>query len=325
MPPEAASHRPAHPPSIAPAAASSDDARPARPGEPPALPVRIVLLTLLALVAFAANSLLCRAALADDLIDAASFTAVRLGSGALVLVLLVARRGRRAPDAARPRRLDPAASLMLFGYAAGFSYAYLGLGAGTGALILFACVQAAMFTASVARGSRPHPGEWIGLVVALGGLAWLVAPGLDAPAPLAAALMAVAGLAWGGYSLRGRGATDPVGRTAGNFVGAVPLAAVLLAGHALAAGLDATPSGLGLAITSGAVTSGLGYVVWYAALPGLTAIRAALVQLSVPVLTAIAAIPLLAEPPTWRLVGGGGLIVGGIAVAILVRRSPARR
>ncbi len=326
---------PAPRPRSTPAPPAPPTPAPAPPTPPAAL--RTALLTLLALAAFAANSLLCRAALAERLVDPAAFTAVRIASGALVLVVLVRLRRRSAtraatpdaapdaapdavPDAARARRRDPAAAALLFVYAAGFSYAYLALGAGTGALLLFGSVQVAMFATSIASGARPRPVEWGGLLVALAGLTWLVAPGLTAPPPLAAGLMVAAGLAWGGYTLRGRGARDPVARTADNFAGAVPAAAALLLGHALVDGLHAAPAGLGLAIASGAVTSGLGYVIWYAALPGLTAVRASLVQLSVPVLTTLAAVPLLGEPITARLLVGGGLVVGGIAAAILGRR-----
>lgn len=294
--------------------------------------IRTITLTALAMTAFAANSLLCRRALGDGLIDPATFTAVRIASGAVVLLGLLQLRGtpRDQPgagaaagatassvDRTLPDHLSP---VMLIVYAAGFSYAYLRLDAGTGALVLFGMVQVTMFTASVRSGVRPSFVEWGGLVAAMGGLAWLVAPGLSAPDPVAAGVMALAGIGWGVYSLRGRGTTDPIRRTARNFAGAVPAALLLLGVHAIVADLMVDRVGLILAVASGAITSGVGYVIWYAALPGLSAVRASLVQLSVPVITAVLAIPLLGESVSPRLLVGGGLVIGGIAAAILGRR-----
>jgi drug/metabolite transporter (DMT)-like permease len=270
-------------------------------------------LTALALSAFAANSLLCRLALGTASIDAASFTSVRLVSGTLMLWLLVALiGGERAPI--RPgRQWLPAA--MLFLYAIAFSFAYVSLGAGTGALILFGCVQLTMLLAGLYAGERPRPRQWAGIALAFAGLAWLVAPGLTAPAPAGAALMAAAGIAWGAYSLLGRGASNPSLTTARNFARAVPFT-VVLSLLALPQ-LSISPEGLLLATLSGALASGLGYIAWYAALPALTATSAASVQLAVPVLTAAAGVVLLDEPLTLRLIVSAAAILGGIALALL--------
>lgn len=277
-------------------------------------------LTLAAMIAFAANSLLCRAALAEGAIDATSFTSLRLVSGALVLWLLLALRRAPAPSA-RPR---PAAALLLFAYAIGFSLAYLQLTAATGALLLFGAVQGCMLVAALRAGERPKPLQWCGWLLALGGLVALLAPGLHAPAPLPAALMLGAGIAWGGYSLIGRGSRDPVADTAHNFLRAAPmaLAASLLA--LLLADPVLTIPGVLLALASGALASGLGYVLWYAALPALSATAAASVQLSVPALTALLAVLLLGEALQPRLLLAGPAILGGIALAVLVRRAPRR-
>ncbi len=224
----------------------------------------VALLTALALVAFAANSILCRLALGAQAIDAASFALLRLGSGAALLGVLHARRRERAP--AKRDFVQPA---MLFLYAAAFSFAYRSLSAGTGALILFGCVQATMILVALRSGERFRASEAVGLAVALAGLGVLVAPGLAAPSPAGSALMAAAGVAWGVYSLRGRGSRDPVGDTARNFALATPLAAAVAV--LAMRDLHATPRGALLAIASGALTSGLGYVAWYGALRGLTA------------------------------------------------------
>jgi drug/metabolite transporter (DMT)-like permease len=263
--------------------------------------------------AFAANSLLCRAALRTDAIDAASFTLVRLVAGALVLSLLV--RMRRAPAPA-PRNVPSAAAL--FAYAIAFSIAYLKLPSGTGALVLFGCVQTTMIVAGLRGGERPRPAIWAAIAVALAGLVYLVLPGLGAPDPIGAALMALAGVAWGIYSLRGRGSPDPLAATAINFAWSVPLAVVaFVAGLAFAP--HASLRGVVLATASGAIASGVGYSIWYTALRGLTATRAAVVQLSVPVITAIGGVLLLGESLSGRLVVSALAILGGVAF-VLTRR-----
>ncbi len=270
-------------------------------------------LTALALACFAANSVLCRLALGTHAIDAAGFTAVRLASGALLLVAL--RAASRRDAAPRPDRLSPA---LLFAYAAAFSFAYLDLPAGTGALLLFGSVQATMLLAALRGGERFRAAEGVGLALALAGLAWLVAPGLAAPSPRGSALMVTAGVAWGLYSIRGRGTADPLTATARNFAWATPLA---LAVALLAWGRGhASPRGLALAIASGALTSGLGYVTWFAALRGLTAIRAAVVQLAVPALAAMGGVLVLSERLTLRLVVAAVAILGGVAIAIASHR-----
>jgi drug/metabolite transporter (DMT)-like permease len=280
-----------------------------------ALPARAALFAAAALAGFAANSLLCRTALRPGLIDAASFTAVRLGSGALALLVLAAPLARGGGPPWRAGSWGSA--LALFAYAAAFSYSYLRIGAGTGALILFGCVQATMLVGGLRAGERLSRRSAFGLALALLGLVLLVLPGLSAPDPAGAALMAAAGVAWGVYSLRGRGAREPLRETAGNFARGVPLALALLL-PALASA-HATPRGLALAALSGALASGVGYSFWYAALPSLGALRAAVVQLSVPVLTAAGAAALLGEEVTARLIAASVVILGGVALALLPR------
>ena len=281
---------------------------------PPAL--RVAALTTVAMVAFAANSLLCRLALDRGSIDAASFASIRLLAGALMLAVIVKLR-RGAPARASA---DWWAAAMLFGYVALFSFAYLTLPAGTGALILFGAVQLTMFSVGLCAGERFRAGAWCGLVFAVGGLVYLVSPGLAAPPPAGAAMMAGAGIAWGVYSLRGRGVADPLAATGANFLRATPLALVL--SLVLASGASVDAAGLALAVTSGALTSGLGYVIWYAALNGLSAMRAATVQLSVPPIAAFGGVLLLGEPITVRLAAASIAILGGVA---LVLASKSRR
>lgn len=270
---------------------------------------RLFALTTLAMLAFAGNSLLCRAALKHSGIDASSFTVVRLISGALVLWLLV-----RLRSADTTGRGNWGSALVLFVYAAGFSFAYVSLPAATGALLLFGAVQATMIGVGLWRGERLRRWQIVGLVLALGGLMGLPLPGLSAPPTLGALLMLGAGAAWGVYSLRGKGAGDPTRVTAGNFARAVPLALVmgLLTLHQ--ATLDT--SGVAYAVASGALTSGIGYTIWYTALPGLKATHAATIQLCVPVIAALGGIVLLGEPLTLRLVLAAGAILGGIALVI---------
>ena len=265
------------------------------------------------MLAFAANSLLCRAALRGGAIDAASFTLVRLLSGALVLSLLV--RVRSAP--AQAARNVPSAAA-LFVYAIAFSIAYLKLPTGTGALVLFGCVQTTMIAAAIRAGERPRPAVWVAIGVAVAGLVGLTLPGLGAPDPIAALLMATAGVAWGVYSLRGRGSPDPLAATAINFVWSVPLAIAAFA-VGLAFAPHASARGVVLAASSGAIASGVGYSIWYTALRGLTATRAAVVQLSVPVIAAVGGVLVLDEAPTVRLAMSGMAILGGVAF-VLARR-----
>ena len=279
--------------------------------------VPTVGLTVAALVAFAANSLLCRLALGAERIDAASYTSLRLASGALVLWAIAALSGR---GSAGSRGGAWTSAAMLFLSAGAFSFAYLTLDAGMGALILFGAVQVTMIFVGLREGHRPHWLEWLGLVTAFAGLVYLVAPGISAPSPLGALLMAVAGVAWGLYSLRGRGAGDPVADTAANFARAVPFAVVL--SLILMPRIEISPGGVWLAVLSGALASGLGYVLWYAALRGLTSTRAAVVQLSVPVLAAAGGVLWLDEALTQRLLVASVVVLGGVGLAILGRSHP---
>ncbi len=281
----------------------------------PPMTARTATLTAIALVCFAGNSLLCRAALRPHAIDAASFTLVRLASGALVLAVL--SRAKKS-DAPTTTTREVAAPIALFAYAIAFSLAYLRLPAGTGALLLFGAVQTTMLVVAVRGGERPRPLAWLGMVLAASGLVGLTLPGLGAPEPTSAALMLVAGVAWGAYTLRGRGAKDPLALTARNFAWTVPLAAVAF-GIALALGVHAEPKGVLLAAASGAIASGIGYSVWYTALRGLSATRAAVLQLAVPVLTAAAGIAFLGEQVSMRLVLSSVTILGGIALVVLKR------
>ncbi len=271
------------------------------------------VLTALAMVAFAGNSLLCRVALKETGIDAASFTTIRLLSGALVLWLIVRLRARGRTPAGSWR-----SALALFGYAAAFSYAYLSLSAASGALLLFGAVQATMIGYGLWTGHRLSPSQWLGLLVAIGGLVGLLLPGLSAPPLFGAVLMLGAGVAWGVYSLRGAGGGDPTSVTAGNFIRAVPLALLLSA--LMLPSLTFDMAGAVYAVASGALASGVGYAIWYAALPGLRPATAASVQLSVPVLAAVGGILFLAELPTPRLFVAALAILGGIALVILGRR-----
>ena len=274
--------------------------------------MRTILFTGLAMVAFAANSILCRLALRDATIDPATFSTIRLAAGAGMLVAVT--RLTRQPSGREGSWLSAG---LLFAYAVPFALAYVNLTTGTGALILFGSVQLTMMFAALWMGERPHLLQWTGLALALAGLIYLMLPGLEAPSPAAAALMTTAGMAWGLYSLKGRGVADPLQQTSNNFVRAVPLAiGVNLAAFA---SIHAEPRGIALAVASGAVSSGLGYVVWYAALRGLTATRAAVVQLGVPVLTAGAGIVLLSEVVSTRMLTATPLVLGGIGLAVMGR------
>lgn len=273
-----------------------------------------LLLTALAMLAFAGNSLLCRLALATTGIDAASFTLLRLASGALVLALLLAGR-----HGIRPLAGSWVGAAALFVYAAGFSFAYLGLTTATGALCLFGAVQASMIAYGLWQGERLAAWQWLGFVAALGGLLLLLLPGVAAPPLPSLGLMLLAGLAWGVYSLLGRRAGDPLAVTAGNFARTVPLALLLM----LLYWPGALPplEGALYALASGALASGLGYAIWYAALRQLAATTAATVQLSVPLLAALAGWLLLGEALSWRLLLAAVAILGGIALVIAGRQA----
>jgi drug/metabolite transporter (DMT)-like permease len=278
---------------------------------------RTIALTAIAMLAFAANSILCRLALASSGADPAGFTLVRIVSGAAMMGAISA-----AVRGGRPTGGSWRAAFALFAYAAAFSFAYVSLPAGVGALLLFGAVQATMIVTRIIRGEHLTPGQWLGLALAMAGLAALIAPGVAAPPWVGAVLMLTAGVAWGAYSLLGRSNADPLGATAGNFLRAVPMALVLgllaiRAAHPLA--------GLTYAVLSGAAASGIGYAIWYAALPGLSAAEGASVQLSVPVITALAGAALLAERITLRLGVASLAVLGGIALVIASRKSSAEQ
>lgn len=276
-----------------------------------------VFLTAVAMVAFAANSVLCRLALGAGLIDAASFATVRTISGAVLLAAILLLRQKTV--AARP---DWRSVVALYLYMVFFAFAYLSLSAGTGALILFGAVQLTMFTVALRSGEHFPIISWAGLVLAIAGLVYLVSPGLTAPDPLGAALMTIAGISWGAYSLVGRSAKDPVEATAHNFLYAVPL--VVATSLVFIGDFSITATGAAYAVVSGAVASGVGYVIWYAALRGLTGTGAATVQLSVPVIAAIGGVILLSEAVTLRLVVASAATLGGVAL-VLAQRNRSRR
>lgn len=277
---------------------------------------RIVALTTLAMTAFAGNSLLCRVALKQTEIDAASFTTIRLIAGALTLWLLVAVRRDRPAGRGNWR-----SALALFIYAVAFSYAYVSLTAATGALLLFGAVQVTMIGHGLWCGERLHGLQLIGLVLALAGLVGLLLPGLSAPPMFGAALMLAAGVAWGVYSLRGKGAGDATRVTAGNFLRTVPVAIVLILLMPHGEKLDY--AGAGYAVASGALASGVGYAIWYTVLPALNSTRAAIVQLCVPVIAAIGGIVLLGESLTLRLVLASAAVLTGISLVILEKPGTA--
>ena len=276
--------------------------------------VRIGVLTAITMVAFAGNSLLCRAALRDTAIDAASFTSLRLVSAALMLAVIVRLRGGSM------RSGDWVSAAALFVYAAGFSFAYGGLTAATGALLLFGAVQATMLGLGLVAGERLAVRQVAGLVLALAGLLGLLVPGISAPPVASALLMLAAGVAWGIYSLRGRTSGAAIDVTAGNFLRAVPLALLVGALMYRDASLDA--KGALLALVSGALASGLGYAIWYTVLPALRSATAAMVQLSVPVLATLGGIALLGEAMTLRIALASIAVLGGIALAITAMPAP---
>jgi drug/metabolite transporter (DMT)-like permease len=283
--------------------------------EPHRHPFETPLLTGAALLAFAANSIFCRLALLDRLIDPAVFTAIRLCSGALILAFLSFSRGEK-PLAAPAGNVVP--GLLLFFYALPFTFAYTALPAGTGALLLFGSVQVTMMLAALRSGYRPSAVEWAGLATAFGGLVYLTAPGVGAPPLIGSALMVVAGIAWAFYTLRGKRPGSPLADTGGNFiVAALPS---LVAGGVALPGTALNATGVWLAVASGALASGLGYTVWYRALRGLTAVRAAVVQLAVPVIAALGGVLFLAESPTARLLIAGSAVLGGIGLTIYGHR-----
>lgn len=295
--------------------------------------MRTFLLTTFALVAFAFNSILCRLALRGEEADAVGFTAVRLVSGAVMLIVVGYLCG--SPRVSKGLTSDTSvtplltrglvhhgswpSAFFLFAYSICFSLAYLDLTAGTGALILFGSVQLTMIAVSLIRGERPPALEWLGLVLAAGGLVYLVFPGLASPPLVSSLLMAAAGAAWGFYTLRGKGSGDPLANTTGNFIRSVPMIAIAAA--PFLSKIHLSYRGIVLAVLSGAVTSGIGYTVWYAALKFHTATRAAVLQLAVPVIAAVAGVLFLAEAASFRLILAGTVILSGIGMTIFGKRS----
>ncbi len=281
--------------------------------------LRPAVTTSLALIAFAANSVLCRMALGDESIDPASFTTIRLVSGALALMIVITLTSK-AGHVRHPGNWISA--LMLFCYAVAFSFAYVSLSTGVGALILFGAVQTTMIVTGLVKGERPHYLAWCGIGVALSGLVYLVLPGLEAPPLAGAVLMAAAGISWGVYTLRGRGTLRPVAVTGDNFLRSAPL--TLAVSLFMLRQLDISYQGALLAAVSGALTSGMGYVLWYAALGHLSATRAASLQLLVPIIAAAGGVALLSEHITLRLVLASVTIIGGVGATIIFKERQAQ-
>ena len=274
--------------------------------------LKTFIYTSFALIAFAANSVLCRLALGGETIDAASFTVIRLISGAITLVLILKMQSAGNHSTAKG---SVVAALMLFLYAITFSFAYITLNTATGALILFGAVQMTMILITLKSGHRMHMAEWFGVIIAFAGLVYLVLPDVTSPSFVGFVLMTVAGIAWGVYTLKGRGSKNPLADTAHNFARTIPLVAVL----AIVAipYVDLSIKGVILAVLSGAVASGIGYTVWYTALGGLTAVQAAVVQLLVPVIAAAGGVVVVGEAISLRLVLSAVLILGGILIVVL--------
>ena len=283
--------------------------------EPIPKPAITAVFTVVALIALAANSVLCRWALGDKAIDAPSFAAIRLLTGAAVLFAFFIKAPARAGSSTSG---GWPAAFALFIYAVTFSFAYNTLTTGTGALILFGAVQITMIVYAMVSGNKLLPLEWAGVLVAFGGFVYLVLPGLATPSFQGAVLMTAAGIAWGAYTLYGRNSGNPAAATAANFLRCVPLAVIMIA--LTARGAEITLRGLMLAMISGGVTSGLGYIVWYRVLKGLTVTRAAVLQLSVPLIAAMGGVIFVSESVTTHLMISAVLILGGILVVVLARQ-----
>jgi len=276
--------------------------------------IKIIGYTAFALVAFAFNSILCRMALRTGEADAAGFTAVRLVSGAVALIVI----SYFFSGTKSLKRGNWFSAFFLFAYAICFSFAYVGLTTAVGALILFGSVQLTMIGVALFRGERPGGLEWLGLLIALGGLVYLMFPGLTSPPLVTSALMAAAGISWGFYTLRGKGSGDPLGESTGNFIRSVPM--IIVVAILFVAQIHLSTRGIVLAILSGGLTSGVGYTVWYAALKHHTATRAAILQLTVPLIAAFGGVALLSELMSPRLLIAAALILGGVGLTIAGRR-----
>ncbi|MBA4781968.1 MAG: DMT family transporter [Rhizobiales bacterium] len=286
---------------------------------------RTAILATITMIAFACNSIFGRLALSSEAIDPASYTTIRLISGAMMLLLIVSLRGGfrgHAPDGSFLGTTGLSA-LALFGYAAFFSFAYLSVDTGVGALILFACVQGTMILWGVYKGERPDMQQWVGMTLAFAGFVYLVSPGLAAPDALGSVLMGIAGISWGIYSLRGRGQKDPVQATARNFIATVPLCIVLSILLIDRSAIELP--GVILAVTSGAVTSALGYSLWYETIKGLSATKSAIIQLTVPVIATAGGALFLGEPVSLRYVLASILILGGVALTVIAKQKAATK
>jgi drug/metabolite transporter (DMT)-like permease len=273
---------------------------------------KIIILTALALIAFAANSVLCRLALGDEAIDASSFTVIRLLSGAVVLLVILSATGKPAEA---PTKGSWAASLMLFIYAVTFSYAYISLDTGTGALILFGAVQITMILLSLLSGTRLHVTEWTGVAISFVGFMYLILPSVTTPSVSGFLLMTVAGIAWGIYTLKGRKSKSPLSDTTYNFIRTLPFVALLAL--ATLGNLQYSAEGILLALISGGITSGIGYAIWYIALAGLSATQAAVVQLTVPVIAALGGLVFASEAITFRFTLSAVMVLGGVLLVVL--------
>lgn len=276
--------------------------------------MRLILLTVLTMCAFAANSLLTRAAVEGGHIGPGAFAVLRVAAGAMILGGIAIWRGRSLP-LLRPERVLGAVSLTA--YMVGFSLAYLTLDAGLGALILFGVTQITMFGHAAVTGQSPRPRQLVGAAVAFAGLILVLWPSdTSATDPIGAALMCLAGLGWAAYTIAGRGAADPLATTGANFILCLPLLGVLL----FWSGLDADGTGIVLAVVCGAVTSGLGYALWYSVLAQMRGATAAVVQLSVPVIAILAGAAFLSEAVTPVVMIAAALVVGGIGWSVTAKR-----
>ena len=282
---------------------------------------RTVFLSLLALIAFAGNSVLCRLALTEPSIDPASFTLARLLSGIAALWVLLVLKNIKAPSKSEQANGSWLSAFMLLAYAALFSYAYVSIDTATGALVLFGSVQIALIVISLIKGHKLKLGEYAGVLLALSGFVYLVLPELQKPSLSGFIMMSIAGIAWAMYTVGGQGSSNALRDTAFNFLRTTPLVIVLL--FVTLSSFSLTPYGVGLAVASGAITSGLGYAIWYAALPSLTTTQAAVIQLFVPVIAAFGGTLFANEAITLRLTIAAALVLGGIMLVIMAKRKPS--
>lgn len=284
---------------------------------------KTILLTVLALLAFAGNSVLCRLALNDNIIDAASFTSIRLFSGAIFLLLLISINVHKSPQKIINIKAGSwLSALFLFIYAGAFSYAYISLDTGIGALILFGSVQVTMILSDIFKGKKLLLAEWLGLIIAFIGLIILLMPSASAPSLTGFLLMAISGIAWGFYTLAGRGSKTPLVDTTNNFLRTLPFIGLLML--LTLSNIELSNQGILLAIISGTVTSGLGYAIWYSALSGLTVKHAAIIQLSVPVIAAIGGVIFSNETINIELITSSFLVLGGVLTVIMGKQSMER-